>query len=95
MDVPVISLCGATAVSRAGLSLMTNLGLPELVAKTPAQFIEITANLARDRKRLAQLRSDLRDRMQRSPLMDAASFTRNLESAYQAMWRTWCETQGG
>jgi protein O-GlcNAc transferase len=32
MGVPVVSLVGRTAVSRAGLSQLTNLGLPELVA---------------------------------------------------------------
>jgi len=35
MGIPVISLAGPTAVSRAGLSILSNLGLPELVAPDP------------------------------------------------------------
>ena len=35
----------------------------------------------------------MRKRMAASPLMDEARFTRNLESAYRAMWRTWCAKQ--
>ena len=34
MGVPVISLAGKTAVGRGGLSILSNVGLPELVART-------------------------------------------------------------
>jgi protein O-GlcNAc transferase len=91
MGVPVISRTGSTVVSRAGLSLMTTLGLPELVAGTNDQFIQIATSLAQDRKRLAILRSGLRERMQRSPLMDSARFAKNMENAYRLMWQNWCE----
>ena len=35
MGVPVVTLVGQTVVGRAGLSQLTNLGLPELVGHTP------------------------------------------------------------
>jgi predicted O-linked N-acetylglucosamine transferase (SPINDLY family) len=95
MGVPVISRTGSTVVSRAGLSLMTNLGLPELVTEANDQFVHCAMSLANDRKRLAALRSGLRERMQRSPLMDAARFAKNVENAYRLMWRSWCEKTGG
>ena len=47
MGVPVVTLVGATPVARAGLSLLTNLGLPELVAKTREQFVSIAVGLGR------------------------------------------------
>lgn len=89
MGVPVISLMRKTPVSRAGLSLAKNLGLAQLVTDSPEQFVKIAADLATDLPRLAQLRSSLRTTMQRSPLMDAPRFARNMESAYRQMWRTW------
>jgi len=49
--------------------------------------------LAGDLPRLAELRSTLRQRMENSPLMDADRFARNVESAYRAMWRQWCQTK--
>ena len=86
MGVPVVSRTGRTAVSRAGLSLLANLGLGELATPSPAEFVRIATTLAGDPGRLAALRGGLRGRMEKSPLMNAARFTRNLEQAYREMW---------
>ena len=87
MGVPVVSLCGETAVSRAGLSLLAHLGLRELVATEPAEFVRIAVELAGNRPRLADLRATLRDRLVGSPLMDARAFARGVEAAYLQFWR--------
>jgi predicted O-linked N-acetylglucosamine transferase (SPINDLY family) len=91
MGVPVVSLVGNTAAGRAGLSLLSTVGLAELVGNDPARFVEIAVELALDRPRLIELRAGLRQRMESSPLMDAKKFTRNMESAYRWMWQRWCE----
>lgn len=88
MGVPVVTLVGQTVAARAGWSQLSNLGLQELAAKMPEQFVEIAANLAGDLPRLNNLRSTLRQRLQRSPLMDAPRFSRNIEAAYRRMWQT-------
>jgi predicted O-linked N-acetylglucosamine transferase (SPINDLY family) len=90
MGVPVVTLTGATAVSRAGSTLLEHAGLSECVARSESAYLEIAANLLRDRARLAALRRDLRARLEQSPVMDAVGFTRGLEAAYREMWRTWC-----
>jgi predicted O-linked N-acetylglucosamine transferase (SPINDLY family) len=90
MGVPVVTLVGQTVVGRAGLCQLMNLGLPELVARAPEQFVSIAVELAHDLPRLAKLRANLRNRMQNSPLMDSARFARSIEAAYRAMWHCWC-----
>jgi predicted O-linked N-acetylglucosamine transferase (SPINDLY family) len=90
MGVPVITLLGQTAVGRAGMSLLTNLGLPELIAAAPEQFVRIARELAGDLARLGELRASLRERMQKSPLMDGPRFARHVEAAYRTMWQRWC-----
>ena len=94
MGVPVVSLAGQTAVGRGGKSILTNIGLPELIAQTPQQYVHIAAALAGDLPRLVELRGILRQRMQASPLMDAPRFARNVEAAYRQMWRNWCAAGG-
>jgi predicted O-linked N-acetylglucosamine transferase (SPINDLY family) len=93
MGVPVASLVGKTTVSRGGLTILTNVGLPELAAGSIEDYVKIAAELAGDLPRLAALRVRLRQRMAQSPLMDAPLFAQNMETAYRDMWRRWCEAQ--
>jgi predicted O-linked N-acetylglucosamine transferase (SPINDLY family) len=91
MGVPVVTLIGRTSFGRAGWSQLSNLGLTELAAHTPDEFVAISVALARDLARLAALRASLRERMQRSALMNASRFARQIEAAYRTMWHRWCE----
>lgn len=93
MGVPVVTLAGDRSIARGGVSLLSNLGLTELIAATPHEYVEIVQRLASDPAQLAALRGSLRERVQVSPFMDGARFTRNLEALYRQMWRAWCERQ--
>jgi protein O-GlcNAc transferase len=90
MGVPLITRAGNTSVGRAGSSILNNIGLPELIAETPGQFVQIASGLAADLPRLAALRAGLRQRMEQSPLRDHKTFARDIETAYRQMWREWC-----
>jgi predicted O-linked N-acetylglucosamine transferase (SPINDLY family) len=87
MGVPVITLAGRTYVSRQGVSLLTHLGLPELIAETADGYVEIATRLAHDWAGLRDIRASLQERMRRSTLTDAQRFTRQLEDAYRRMWK--------
>jgi predicted O-linked N-acetylglucosamine transferase (SPINDLY family) len=91
MGVPVISLAGRTAVSRAGSTLLSNVGLGRLVARSAEQYAELAVELIRDPAELAALRRELRGRIESSPVMDAPRFARDLEAAFRTVWREWCE----
>jgi predicted O-linked N-acetylglucosamine transferase (SPINDLY family) len=86
MGVPAVTLVGETGVSRAGLSILSNVGLAELIARTPEQYVQIATDLAGDLPRLDKLRQSLRDRMRSSKLMDARCLVSSLECAYDKMW---------
>jgi protein O-GlcNAc transferase len=92
MGVPTVTLPGKTAVGRGGLSILSNIGLPELIAHSEEEYIRLAVDLAHDLPRLANLRSTLRHRMQQSPLMDAPRFARNIETAYRQIWHTWLKS---
>ncbi|HVS38639.1 MAG TPA: tetratricopeptide repeat protein [Gemmataceae bacterium] len=89
MGVPVVTLRGRLCAGRMVASVLTAVGLNDLVAATPEEYVHISAGLARDAARRAELRRSLRPRMLRSPLCDKARFTRGLEDSYRRMWRTW------
>jgi predicted O-linked N-acetylglucosamine transferase (SPINDLY family) len=86
MGVPVISLFGQTPMSRSGLTLLSNIGLPHLAADSPRNYINAAIHLAEDPAALRQLRAELRGRMLQSPLMDAPRYAKNVEVAYRRMW---------
>jgi predicted O-linked N-acetylglucosamine transferase (SPINDLY family) len=92
MGVPVVTLAGQSHVSRVGVSLLTNIGLPELVAESEDEYVRIAVELARDVEQLVNYRSNLRDKMLGSQLLDAPSFAREIEGAFRQMWTSWCET---
>jgi protein O-GlcNAc transferase len=94
LGVPVVSLAGNLLWSRCGSSLLSGIGLQELVAQSEEEYLLIARRLAQDRARLSQLRQGMRERMLASPLMDAKRFTRDLEGCYRAVWRQWCRQQG-
>jgi len=90
MGVPVVTFAGERAASRAGLGLLSAAGFGELVGQGPEQFVKLAMELAKDLGKLQSLRSTLRQRIEKSPLMDAPRFARNVEAAYRRMWRNWC-----
>ncbi|HEY4328140.1 MAG TPA: hypothetical protein VGN88_00275, partial [Phycisphaerae bacterium] len=90
MGVPVVTRVRSTVVGRGGYSQLMNLGMPELIGQSNAEYVRIAANLASDIGKLALLRKSLRARLEASPLMDGAGFVRDMESAYRSMWRRWC-----
>ena len=93
MGVPVVALAGRIHAARVGVSILTGLGLSELVAQIPEEYVQTAVALARDRLRLDAMRKGLRLRLQASTLMDGTGFTRRLENAYRAMWGRWCASR--
>ncbi len=92
MGVPVVTLAGDRHASRVGRSLLSAVGLAELVARNTDDYVRICSELAQDSARLGVLRSTMRQRMLASPLLDAAGMARRLEAALRDVWQTWCGT---
>lgn len=87
MGVPVLTLPGASALSRQGESLLCNVGLPDWVARDEQDYIDRAAGHASDLSALAALRAGLRQRQLASPLCDAPRFAAHLEAALLSLVR--------
>ncbi len=71
---------------------MTNLNLPQFIAKNEDDYIQIAKHWSQNLPTLAQIRQSLRPRMLASPLMNAPLFTQNLESIYRVLWQKWTQS---
>ena len=90
MGVPVVTLRGERHSGRVGASLLTQIGLMDLIAETRDAYVETAVGVANAPDRLSGFRNNLRHRMQESPLCDGDAFARDVEAVYRKMWRDWC-----
>ncbi len=89
MGVPIVTLAGNRHAARVGVSLLTRVGLTDLIAQTQEGYVDLSARLASDLDLLAAQRGRLREQMARSRLCDGAGFARDLEATYREMWQKW------
>ncbi len=86
---PLVTCAGATFAGRVGASLLTAIGLPELVTHSLDDYEALALRLAADRPRLAGLRERLAQNKLRFPLFDTSRYRRQIEAAYSTMWEIW------
>ncbi|MBN1578334.1 MAG: tetratricopeptide repeat protein [Chitinispirillaceae bacterium] len=93
MGVPIITLTGDRQAGRMVSSVLTTAGLPQWIARSDDEFIAIAAQQAALPAKLAAMRTGLRQQLLASPLCEGASYMKNLEEKYRAIWQKWCENQ--
>ena len=84
MGVPVLSLAGATHVSRMGSSILHAAGLHDAVVADADEFVARAALWAGDLAALAERRRGLREQLVASTLMDQKGFVHGFEQALLA-----------
>jgi len=84
--VPVLTVKGEAFPGRVAASLLSALGMEEMVASSLEAYETMALKLARDAGSLAALKAKLARQREIAPLFDTARFTRNLERAFTAMW---------
>ena len=89
MGVPVVTLVGARHNARFGYSLLMNVGLGELCAFSPEEYIERAVALAGDAPRLQRYHLTLRRQMRRSPVMQAEDYMGDVERLYEKIYHAW------
>lgn len=82
---PFITLQGNALHARMGGNLLQVLGLEALVARSRDEYVRKAVALAGDLEALRKLRSDLRARVEASPLMDVKRFAAGLAQVFRVM----------
>lgn len=84
---PILTRPGEDFYSRICASLVTNVGLADMICVSTAEYEERAVALAGDPDGLGRIRERLASSRHSAPLFDAADFVRQLEAAYTEMWR--------
>jgi predicted O-linked N-acetylglucosamine transferase (SPINDLY family) len=92
MGVPFVALAGTDGASRGGQETLGAVRTPDLVGKTPADYVKIAVALAEDLERLTMLRSELRARLMLSPGMQEGHAVRHLATVLRQAWREHVQT---
>ncbi|HYW56924.1 MAG TPA: tetratricopeptide repeat protein [Polaromonas sp.] len=93
MGVPVLTLEGDRFLSRQGVGLLMNAGLPDWIAAGADDYVVRAAAHANDVNRLTSLRAGLRQQVLASPIFDSSRFAGHFEAALRGMWQKWCLDQ--
>lgn len=92
MGVPVVTLAGNTHGSRVGVTLLSAIGMQELVSESQEEYVAKATGLAASLPSLATLRKNLRQALLSSQLCDGPGFVRDkYEPALLEKWRLYCE----
>ena len=89
MNLPLVTLSGATLASRIAGSVLHTLGLDELIANSHEDYYQVAYRLATQPAALQRVREKLRQSLATTDLYDGAAFARKLEAAYEAMWQNY------
>ena len=82
---PVLTCMGDSSSSRFGGSILTALGLPELVTTTAGDYEELAVHLAAHPEELKALKEKLVANIATERLYDTQRFTHSIEAAYSQM----------
>ncbi len=88
---PVITLAGQGFPARVAASLLTAIGLPELVAQSAEEYEQLALELARDSQKLAALKAKLARLRSSAPLFDGERFARDIEAGYAQAYQRYFE----
>jgi protein O-GlcNAc transferase len=91
VGLPVLTCSGETFAGRVAGSLLTAIGMPQLITGSLEEYEQAALALASAPHRLAALRQELERKREGSSLFDLARYARNIEAAYARMWQTWLD----
>jgi predicted O-linked N-acetylglucosamine transferase (SPINDLY family) len=83
---PVLTMMGQSFASRVAASLLGAIELPELITNTQEEYEALAIELAKNPKKLADIKLKLAKNRLTTPLFDTPLFTQNLEAAYSEMY---------
>lgn len=86
VGLPVLTQKGSTIPGRVAASLLTAIGLPELITDSQDEYEALAIDLAQNQDKLNVIREKLSSNRLKTPLFDTELFVKNIERAYTMMY---------
>ena len=83
---PIVTRPGKNFYSRICASLLTSVGLADMICRTTREYEERAISLANDKVSLGNLKERLLRNRETEPLFNIPRFVRHLEKAYKIVW---------
>ncbi len=90
MGVPTLTLTGSTAPSRAGASILGQMGLEEFIVHNTENFVHKGLFWGGNLAMLSDIRAGLRERFTKSAMGQPALVAAGVERSLRIMWQRWC-----
>ncbi len=87
--IPVVTIEGPSHSERTGASILSAIGMAELICANRESYADLVRDLATNGKRMVSLRKQLSANRGTKPLFDPDRLARHLEAAYRLMWESW------
>jgi predicted O-linked N-acetylglucosamine transferase (SPINDLY family) len=84
---PVLTQIGGAFPGRVAASLLSALGMNELITSSDEEYENLAVSLATDPSKLALIRTKLKSKRLAAPLFNTGLYVRNLERSYEVMYR--------
>jgi len=88
---PVLTLLGESFASRVSASLLTAIGLPELITETQKDYESLAIELATNKQKFSFIKKQLVANRSIRPLFNASLFTRHIEAAYDKAYQRYID----
>lgn len=86
VGVPVVTIEGTTYISRMSSSILSSLGLPELVSKDIKSYETLAIRIGKNKDELSRIKGKLLKAKTSAVHFNTESFTKDIEEAYEIMW---------
>lgn len=83
--VPVLTLAGGHFASRMAASIVSAVGMPEMITKTPEEYEELAVKIATTPGKAAKLKKKLARNKATYPLFNTKQFTKDMEDLYKTV----------
>ena len=85
VGLPILTKIGKTFPARVSASLLTAIGLEELITKSNEEYEKKAIELAQDPKKLQEIKAKLLKNKETYPLFNMRRFTKNIEYLYKSL----------